>query len=250
MATCTVPSCNRPFYGHGLCQAHWRRRRHSGEAFDQSPIHGYRAHGPVCEIDTCDRPYYARGLCNPHYARLLTGDINPDKPFQQLNVPLEKRLWSRIVRSDDPTSCWLWTGRKNKCGYGTISVVLTPGTPAKSMLVHRVVYMLTHGDIPEKLTIDHTCHTAACTLGDNCPHRACCNVHHLELATPLQNWLRGNTSNNIVRAHEVRRQQQRAQTHCKYGHLLDEINTYRNKNGHRSCKACRINARLAKRQQR
>jgi hypothetical protein len=76
-----------------------------------------------------------------------------------------------------PDGCILWTGNVDANGYGRMSPTLT-GTAH----VHRSAWILTHGPIPGKMTVEHSCHSKSrCTLGTGCPHRRCINPEHLGL---------------------------------------------------------------------
>lgn len=88
------------------------------------------------------------------------------------NKPFADRFWDRVSKgaSDD---CWLWTGRKNRQGYGDMMInkVRTK--------VHRVAYEIQIGPIPEGLYVLHNCPN-----GDN---PSCCNGRHLWVGTQRDN---------------------------------------------------------------
>lgn len=54
------------------------------------------------------------------------------------------------------TPCKLWTGAKNKRGYGVRRY------RGKAHLVHRVAWIERHGEIPDGLCVLHHCDTPAC----------------------------------------------------------------------------------------
>ena len=102
--------------------------------------------------------------------------------------------------------CWVWAKGLHPTGYGSLGVNESWGYG------HRVYYERSKGPIPAGLHIDHLCRV-----------RACVNPDHLEAVTQQENIRRG----------------AEAITHCRQGHPYDESNTYRNKDGHRTCRTCR-----------
>ncbi len=82
---------------------------------------------------------------------------------------LEQRLWTKVEKSPD-CHCRLWTGSKNKSGYGVIKVA------GKPLQVHRVVYEMYYGVIPDDRCVRHRC--------DN---PSCCNPKHLKLGSNQDN---------------------------------------------------------------
>lgn len=123
--------------------------------------------------------------------------------------PIEERLFSKV---DATGICWLWTGATNRGGYGAIS----KGRREGAAIVHRVVWELLVGPIPEGADLDHLCRV-----------RACCNPDHLEPVTRAVNVARGSR-----RAGAPRR------THCKRGHAFTPENTIPNGLNGRACRTC------------
>lgn len=128
--------------------------------------------------------------------------------IEQDILRIEKRI--EIIPE---AGCWIWMGSCNKGGYGRI----TRGTlkRAKKYVVHRYLYKLLVGDIPEGLQLDHLCRV-----------RCCVNPSHLEVVTPKENTRRGTNYN-------------RDKSVCKKGHQYSEENTYIRKVGMRDCRICR-----------
>ena len=86
-------------------------------------------------------------------------------------MEISERQATKLWASTDRTSgCWLWTGRHDKQGYGWLYV------DRMARRTHRIAWTLTHGQIPGKLCVLHTC--------DNPP---CINPEHLWLGTPKDN---------------------------------------------------------------
>lgn len=80
-------------------------------------------------------------------------------------------FWRRVEkRSAD--ECWLWLGGLNRPGgYGRI------GTHRDGQkLAHRKAYELTHGAIPDGMSVMHKCDTPRC-----------CNPDHLQVGTHTDN---------------------------------------------------------------
>jgi hypothetical protein len=127
----------------------------------------------------------------------------------------EASFWSKVNMTK---TCWLWTGYKNKDGYGEYkSDFLT------TRLAHRISFGLDQGYL-EELPLDHLCR-----------NRHCVNPDHLEFVTTKVNTRRSN-----VGLHES------AKTHCPHGHPYDEENTL-HYNGKRFCRTCKNDRNRARR---
>lgn len=88
-----------------------------------------------------------------------------NEPFStRLSQKDRDRLWSKIAQAS-PDQCWLWTGARQSSGHGIIKLF---GKKGSAYRAHRMVYILTHGDIDTSVVVRHTCDTPAC-----------CNPAHL-----------------------------------------------------------------------
>lgn len=83
-------------------------------------------------------------------------------------IPIEQRLAERTIRDGE---CIIWTGCKDKDGYGL--VVFGHG---KMFRLTRVLWKLAHGPIPPKMFVCHTCDRPSCV-----------NVKHFFLGTAGDN---------------------------------------------------------------
>jgi hypothetical protein len=125
---------------------------------------------------------------------------------------VEERL-RRQSELNAETGCIEWTGRVGHKGYAQIRV------GDRRPVAHRVAWELERGPIPEGMVIDHLCR-----------NRRCINVDHLEVVTPQENTLRGNTRAAYFVGRET----------CEHGHPWTPENTYKRKAGGRECKACNL----------
>lgn len=82
--------------------------------------------------------------------------------------------------------------------------------------VHRVVYELLVGPIPEGLQLDHLCR-----------NRVCGNPDHLEPVTNRENWIRGENLTARTVRNDI----------CQRGHPFS-ANARVRPNGSRTCRAC------------
>ena len=123
-----------------------------------------------------------------------------------------KRRLMKMVMMVTESGCWIWTGIPNKEGYAKTIV------KKKTKLVHRLMFELHNGPIPDGLTLDHGCRV-----------RCCVNPYHLEPATHKENILSGMSPS----AENARK------THCVNGHEVTQDNTYYFAN-RRTCRTCNL----------
>ena len=122
-------------------------------------------------------------------------------------------LWMQI-EPEPMSGCWIWLGQWDRDGYGKVSWSSGKSAGREKHYVHRVLYGLYRGVVPDGLELDHLCRL-----------HACCNPWHLEAVTHRENLLRGKWG--------------RRRTHCLWGHPYDVNNTReRGRVGGRICRAC------------
>lgn len=74
------------------------------------------------------------------------------------------------------STCWLWSGAVNGCGYGVVNVGDLHPSPKRYVYVHRAVFEHFNGPIPRDVMVMHLCNV-----------RRCCNPVHLKLGTMSEN---------------------------------------------------------------
>lgn len=244
---CSIEGCVRPARNKGWCLRHFRRWEEHG-----APIRPPKPEPPACSAEGCEQPASTASLCSSHYSKKVRDRAAPCRVegcanrksahglcgthlyrlrrygdplvVRQVQGDLTQRLLSHIdQRGED--QCWPWTSTISPTGYG---MSVKPG--GGSTGVHRLVYQAFVGEIPEGQDIDHLCHLPeACVGGPTCPHRRCCNPRHLAPEEPVANTMRGNSPSAI----------NARKTHCQNGHEFNQVNTYVNPKGHRTCRPCK-----------
>jgi hypothetical protein len=66
------------------------------------------------------------------------------------STPLSDRFWAKVEKTD---GCWLWTGCRDKRGYGQIN----RGAHSGHLKTHRVSWEMHYGPIPDGLSVLHKC---------------------------------------------------------------------------------------------
>lgn len=150
----------------------------------------------TCSIDGCDRPGIARQMCGMHWQRWRKTN-EPTRPS------IGERFWAKV---DKTGTCWLWTGSKDRHGYGHIGI-----GGRITVLAHRFSYEEIVGPIPDGLVLDHLCRNPPCV-----------NPAHLEAVTQAL---------NVQRARPFA-------TTCPNGHEYTAENTRIDCHGYRRCRIC------------
>jgi HNH endonuclease len=120
--------------------------------------------------------------------------------------PAIDRFFEKVEKT---ATCWTWTASKDPNDYGQFG----------STKAHRWAYEHFVGPIPAGFDLDHACRRPACV-----------NPAHLEPVTHRVNVLRG-ISPMAINARKII---------CKNGHPFDAENTYRDAQGGRTCRKCRM----------
>ena len=89
---------------------------------------------------------------------------------------IEKELLTKIYAKldiDEETMCWWYTGSTNGKGYGRTYHKWEADKKGRNYGVHRLMYEVFHGPIPENREVHHICGV-----------RNCCNPAHFGNSQP------------------------------------------------------------------
>ena len=182
----------------------------------------------VCSVEDCDRDAQKRDLCNMHYLRLVRHGTT-SRPLRKLS-PADRLEAGLMVM---PTGCVEWVKSGSPRGYGRIYV------DGKSMLTHRLAWILINGPIPDGLHVLHHC--------DDPP---CCQTEPTEGYPDGHLFLGTDADNMADMAAKGRGRVPMLRARCPQGHLYSGLNLYVSKRGDQMCRTCnrdRMRQRRAKR---
>lgn len=111
-------------------------------------------------------------------------------------------LFGRVLQriSISPEGCWLFNGCTNSRGYAVVGA----GRKSKNITGHRLSVIARDGEIPEGMTVDHTCHDSeVCRRDKDCQHRRCVNPDHLSVVTGGHNTARRWESGLCAKGHKL-----------------------------------------------
>lgn len=112
---------------------------------------------PVCIVEGCSEKSRTKSMCAVHYMRTKNG--SPMWERKRIDrEPIAVRFWRFAKKA---VGCWLWTGARNRKGYGTLAI------DRMSVGAHRVSWEIHVGVIPSGLQVLHRCDNPPCTNPDH-----------------------------------------------------------------------------------
>jgi len=83
-------------------------------------------------------------------------------------TPLADRFWVNVDKTSSPDGCWLWTAGTTTSGYGQLRLEAGPDEyRGKKARAHRVAYELCVDEIPEGMSVCHSCDNPLCVNPDH-----------------------------------------------------------------------------------
>lgn len=167
---------------------------------------------PECQVEGCIKRSKTRGWCPQHYENWRARG----RPIPLRDMTVEERIHLTGWDVTD-SGCWEWKGSRNDRNYGLLGMVRRGFKGAR---VHRLMYELKIGAIPEGIIIRHKC--------DNPP---CVNPDHLEPGTDADNA-------EDMKARGRRLEWERNGMKCRNGHDVSNRSNVTMVKGCRTCALC------------
>jgi hypothetical protein len=191
------------------CNGLWDDKSTAGSVGRSRGTVSQRSNWPSVHHISAEAQPMVKGV---HKLTATARHVGMDVPDEVAFPLIMERLMKR--RRLTAAGCWEYTGYVMPNGYCEISF------RSHSERVHRLVYRIVKGPIPEGKVICHTC--------DN---TICFNPDHLEPGTHQEN-----TRQSVER----QRHHETVKTHCPQGHAFAEHGVVYNGRKRRFCKACGV----------
>jgi hypothetical protein len=146
-------------------------------------------------------------MCGMHYRRWLDHTQPDERPIAPR---FQREFWDSVSKRHEQ-GCWIWTGPRDKKGYGRWG----------KSVASRFSWEIAHGAIPDGMWVLHHC--------DNPP---CVNPGHLYIGTVVEN-----VQDMVDRGRAYRPEQREA---CSKGHLKIGENLIVVRDRDRKSRRCRI----------
>lgn len=170
---CSVEGCSGVGRYKTLCNGHYLRLRHYGDAFDRSPIRASKPRQRIvrsqCILEGCEKPRFAKGYCANHYKhnRIYGVPVGNKTP---------KGVGEEFLRSNvdyDGPGCLIWPYGCDSAGYARTVI------DSKGLNAARAMCELVNGPPPfPGAEASHSCGRG---------HEACVDPRHVTWKTHQAN---------------------------------------------------------------
>lgn len=110
----------------------------------------------ICE--TCGSPFKTKPcMIRKGYGKFCC------KPCSDASFKIDPviRFWKRVDKDSHPSGCWIWTGLRERSGYGLLYV------DGANRTASRYSYEIHNGEIPDGLLALHSCDNPSCVNPDH-----------------------------------------------------------------------------------
>lgn len=123
---------------------------------------GIKFHAYLCNIERGNSRFCSQSCGAKYNSKYgLIGFKKGVGIFKNHALTAQERFFKNISNESHDRGCWIWTGLKNRQGYGKLTI------DYKTVITHRYSWILHNGDIPERILICHKCDTPSCVNPDH-----------------------------------------------------------------------------------
>ena len=190
---CKVEGCNKEHHAKGYCRSHYKKFKRYGESLTPPPKESKPKQKTICSIDGCTNNSYCKGVCQKHYYQMNTYGYTFRTIYDK----------NKIIIDKDNNCAYIVLYNKEGIEVARTKVDVNIVDKVKDIkwrlddkgkvendkvgLIHRYIWTLINGDIPDNMNIGHKDKDALNNTIDNlylityqskCKVEGCTNKHH------------------------------------------------------------------------